>query len=125
MHLHAVYIGVLRCPLGAQQSMNGKRRIERGLTRGGSERYIVHTPLRIFHTPTASMTDSLFSICTGSKLSMSKDKKAELTLVQPPETAAEIEAMYRALAGSKKPMTEAQRKEIEAILAAESQVPGR
>jgi hypothetical protein len=48
---------------------------------------------------------------------MSKAKKAELTLLKAPQTADDIDALFRALTGSQEPMTEDERKQVEAILA--------
>jgi hypothetical protein len=48
---------------------------------------------------------------------MSKARKAELTLVKMPQTADDIDALFRALTGSQEPMTEEERKQVEAILA--------
>jgi hypothetical protein len=49
-----------------------------------------------------------------------KAKKAELMLVREPYTADDIDALFKALTGSQTPMTEEERRQVEAILAEES-----
>jgi hypothetical protein len=48
---------------------------------------------------------------------MSSTQKAKLTLLRQPETADDIDALFRALTGSQAPMTEEERRQVEAILA--------
>ena len=48
---------------------------------------------------------------------MSSTKKVKLTLLREPKTADDIDALFKALTGSQVPMTEEERRKVEAILA--------
>jgi hypothetical protein len=48
---------------------------------------------------------------------MSSTKTVKLTLLREPKTADDIDALFKALTGSQVPMTEEERRQVEAILA--------